>query len=158
MFNFTVTRESKSPQNRFKEYLEETKEEIYRLESSFNNDNEDLYLAGFSEHESSEKTSQKDNVYSSIISRINDYSEPILIKKDIIKKGDVVSKYYYLYPDFPDMIFIRTAFKDSEENRYRWSITKDILKIHLNGGNNLTKLAIINQDISDGTEVSIVQV
>ena len=154
MFNFIATKDSKSPHNKFKDYIEGLYTEVDKLEESFNNEIKENHFSEFSSLDSSDLSTTSDNVYANIISRINDFSIPILLKKELIKSEDVTAKYYYLYPDFPDVIFIRTALKPIVNKRYKWTTTTDIMKVHMNIGNNKSKLAIINQEISDNPDVN----
>ncbi|CAI2385652.1 unnamed protein product [Moneuplotes crassus] len=150
MFNFSAPAGTKAPQCPFKDYIEHLQTEIVKIDASLENEDETL-LSEFEGAHSSEINSSIGSSYSDIIARINDYSYPLLLSKELVKKDGVISKYYYLYPDFPDKIFIRTAHKTSSGIIYHWTTTEDCLYVHLKIGNHKSKLAIINSEICDNT-------
>lgn len=147
MFNYTATKDSKSPNNKFKDYMEGIYSETFTLEQAFNTQDENLSISGFSDIDISSHGSKDFNTYESIISRINDYSVPVLLDK--VKGGR-------MYPDFPNQIFIRKTLKSDSKYKYRWYTSSDVLRIHMNSGTNQSKLLIMNQSVIDDETVGLI--
>ena len=98
---------------KFKEYIDQYYNDINGLEVPFMK--EDMSMDEFDDisHNKSDLDSilsDSSSLYFNTYRRMHNYSLPLLLDKTMLS-NDYISKYYYFYPDFPDIVLVRYAYK-----------------------------------------------
>ena len=81
------------------------------LELPFIKDDGSLDEHDRADSDSKSNISNSSSLYFNTYRRAYSYSLPLLIDKVFVSEADLIAKYYYFYPDFPERVLVRWAKK-----------------------------------------------